>query len=59
MKKRSMLFRSFILAPFIIYIFNLMAVSIDLYIPFNLITISIVGFFGISGLSLLVVILLL
>lgn len=36
-----------------------MAVSIDLYIPFNLITISIVGFFGISGLSLLVVVLLL
>lgn len=59
LKRCFMFFRSFLLAPFILYIFNLMAVSINVYIPYNVITVAVVGFFGISGLLFLVIILLL
>ena len=55
MKNFMSLLRSFLLAPFIIYIFNLMARGLDIYIPLNFISILIVGFLGISGLVLLIV----
>lgn len=45
---------SFLLAPFIIYIFNIMAMGLDLYIPINVGTILIVGLFKIFGLLLLI-----
>jgi len=47
----------FLFAPFIIYIFNLMAAPLDLYIPFNIATILIVGFLRIFGLLLLIILL--
>lgn len=47
--------RSFLLAPFIIYIFNVMARGLDIYIPINLISICVVGFLGISGLVTLII----
>lgn len=47
--------KSFVIAPFILYVFNLMAVGLDLFIPINLFTIAIVGFLGIPGLVLLII----
>ena len=46
--------RPFFVAPFILYVFNLMAVVIDLYIPINIFTIFIVGLLGIPGLIMLI-----
>ena len=48
--------KPFVFAPFILYIFNLMAVVLNIYIPINLITVSIVGLFGVSGLLMLILI---
>lgn len=47
--------KSFIVAPFILYVFNLMAVGLDLFIPINLFTVVIVGFLGIPGFVMLIV----
>ncbi|MBQ6547193.1 MAG: pro-sigmaK processing inhibitor BofA family protein [Bacilli bacterium] len=48
--------RSFFLAPFIIYVFNRMAVVLDCYIPINFFSILIIGLFDIPGLIMLIVI---
>ena len=44
------------IAPFILYIFNKMAVSINMYIPLNIVNIIIVGLLGIPGLIMLIMI---
>jgi hypothetical protein len=56
LKKCISFIKPFFLAPAIIYIFNKMAVIIDVFIPFNIFTILIVGVFDIMGLILLIVI---
>lgn len=48
-----------ILAPFILYFYNLVAFPLNLNIPINLITILIVAFLDIPGLITLVLFLLL
>lgn len=48
--------KSFVIAPFILYIFDIMAVGLDLFIPVNLCTIAVVGLLKIPGLVMLVVI---
>ena len=48
--------RSFFLAPVIIYFFNRMAIVLDLYIPFNAVSIFIVGLLDIPGLIMIVII---
>ena len=55
MKKVIKYFRPFILAPFILYIFDKMAVGLDIFIPINIFTVVIVGFLGIPGLIMLIV----
>ena len=55
MKKIMSSFRLFLLAPFMIYIFNLMAVGLDIYIPINFISIFIVGVLGVCGFIMLIV----
>lgn len=58
MKKILGLLRNLILAPFIIYIYNLIAAPLNLIIPINLITVLIIAFLGIPGLVLLLTFLL-
>ena len=56
MKKIINFLRGFMIAPFILYIFNKMAVSINMYIPLNIVNIVIVGLLGIPGLIMLIII---
>ena len=42
--------KSFILAPFVVYIYNLIGSPLGLLIPINLITVLIIGFLGFPGL---------
>ena len=42
-------------AIFIIYLFNKMALVLDIYIPINLINVLIVDFLGIPGLVMLII----
>lgn len=48
-------FRSFVFAPFILFVFDRMAVGIDVFIPINVLTVLIVGFLEIPGLIMLIV----
>lgn len=48
-------FKPYVVAVFIIYIFNKMAVGIDVFIPINLFTVVLVGLFDIPGLIMLVI----
>lgn len=54
MKKFFSLFRYFLVAPFILYIFNAMAIGIDMYIPINIVTVVVIGIFEIPGFVMLV-----
>ena len=56
MKKFVIFLRHFLLAPFIIYVFDKMAVVLDIFIPMNIITVVIVGLFDIPGLIMLIII---
>ena len=47
--------KSFVVAPFILYVFNLMAVGLDLFIPINVFTVVIVGLLKIPGFIMLVI----
>lgn len=58
MKKLYGILKSFLITPFIIYIFDTMAVGVDLYIPVNIATIVIVGLLGVPGFIMLVLLLL-
>lgn len=51
-------FRKLILAPFIIYIYNLIAAPLNLVIPINIFTVIFVSFLGIPGLITLIIFLL-
>lgn len=42
--------KSFLVAPFVIYLYNLIAVSFDLVIPINFFSIMFVGLLGMPGL---------
>lgn len=44
-------------APFVLYVFNAMAVGVDLYIPVNLITVLVVAMLGIPGILMIVALL--
>lgn len=50
MKAFYKVIKSFLVAPFVIYLYNLIAVSFDLVIPINFFSIMFVGLFGMSGL---------
>lgn len=54
MKEFFSLFRYFLVAPFILYIFNAMAIGIDMYIPINIVTVVVIGIFEIPGFVMLV-----
>lgn len=55
MKKVLVFLRGFLLAPFILYLYNVIAVPLNVIVPINLFNTVIVGFLGIPGLILLVV----
>lgn len=55
MKKVLVFLRGFLLAPFILYLYNVIAVPLNVIVPINLFNTLIVGFLGIPGLILLVV----
>ena len=55
MKKILVFLRGFLLAPFILYLYNVIAVPLNVIVPINLFNTVIVGFLGIPGLILLVV----
>ena len=55
MKKFLVFLRGFLLAPFILYLYNVIAVPLNVIVPINLFNTVIVGFLGIPGLILLVV----
>lgn len=46
--------KSFLLAPFIICVFNRMAIVLDFFIPLNVFSIVIVGLFDIPGLIMMI-----
>ena len=54
LKKVINCYRSFLLAPFVLYVFDRMAVGIDVFIPINILTILIVGILEIPGLMMLI-----
>lgn len=54
MKKFTNLFKYFLIAPFLLYIFNSMAIGIDMYIPINIVTVVVIGFLEIPGFVMLV-----
>lgn len=47
--------KKIILAPFMIYLYNLIAVPLNLIIPINIFTIFIVGLLGIPGIITLII----
>ncbi len=53
--KFTNLFKYFLVAPFLLYIFNAMAIGIDMYIPINIVTVVVIGFLEIPGFVMLVV----
>lgn len=55
MKKILLFLKNIVLAPFIIYIYNLVASPLNLIVPINLITILVVGILGIPGLVALLI----
>lgn len=50
MKTFYKVIKSFLVAPFVIYLYNLIAVSFDLVIPINFFSIMFVGLLGMPGL---------
>lgn len=55
LKKIISFVKSLLLAPFVLYSFNVMGSIVDCYIPINLITVFVVGILGIPGLITLVI----
>ena len=49
-------FKSFVFAPFILFLFDKMAIGLNVFIPINVLTILIIGFLGIPGLIMLIAI---
>ena len=56
LKKVINYLKSFLIAPFILFLFDKMAVGIDVFIPINLCTLLIVGFLEIPGLIMLIIV---
>ena len=56
MKKVITVLKNVIFAPFIIYIYNLIATPVNFVIPINIFTVIVVGILGIPGLVGLVLI---
>ena len=54
MKKILWVVKKIILAFCLIYAFNLIVVGLDIFIPLNIVTVSLVSCLGISGLLALV-----
>ncbi len=50
MKNCFKLVKSFVVAPFVIYLYNLIATSFNLVIPINIFSILVVGLLGMPGL---------
>lgn len=50
MKKILKYLKNFLLAPFLIYIYNLIGSPLGLIVPINVLTVLIVGVLGIPGL---------
>ena len=55
MKKIFSIVKNLVFAPFIIYIYNLIAFPLGIIIPINIFTLAIVGLFGFSGLFTLII----
>ena len=58
MKNILKILRGFLLAPFILYIYNLIALHLNLIIPINIFSIIFVGLLGIPGLVTIIAFLL-
>lgn len=58
MKTILNIIKKIVLAPFILYIYNLIASPLNLLIPINVFTIIVVGILGIPGLITLLIFLL-
>ena len=58
MKNILKVLRGFLLAPFILYIYNLIALPLNLIIPINIFSIIFVGLLGIPGLVTIIAFLL-
>lgn len=54
MKKIFWVFKKIIIAFCLIYAFNLVVVGLDIFIPVNIITVSVVSCLGIPGLLALI-----
>ncbi len=54
MKKILFKLKGFLVAPFLIYVYNLIASPFGYIVPINILTIAIVGFLDIPGLVMLV-----
>lgn len=54
MKKILFLGRRLLLAPFILYLFNVLASGLNLMIPINIVTLLVVAFLGFPGLISLI-----
>ena len=54
LKKIIYVLKNIIFAPFILYIYNLVFLPVNMLIPINILTILIVGLLGLPGLVLLV-----
>ncbi|MDD2496207.1 MAG: pro-sigmaK processing inhibitor BofA family protein [Tissierellia bacterium] len=57
LKKIFAIIRRVVIGGFILYAYNLMAAPLSLLIPINLITLGIIGIFGISAIPFLALIL--
>ena len=57
MEKLIHVLKNIIFAPFILYIYNLIFLPVNMLIPINVCTILVVGLLGLPGLVLLVAIL--
>ena len=55
MKKMLLFSKGFLVSPFLIYIYDLIASPFHLVIPINIVNILIVGFLGMPGLIMLVI----
>lgn len=55
MKKILNILKKILAAPFIIYLYNLIAAPLNIIIPINIFTVALIGFLGIPGLITLIV----
>lgn len=55
MKKLLSFVKNIVVTPFVIYLYDLIASPLNLFIPINIFTVLIIGVLGIPGLIMLIV----